>query len=349
MAFERPTLPAIVERVQQDLASRLELTGAVLRRSVAHVLARVIAGASHMLHGHIEFVARQIFPDLAERGFLVRQAELYDIRPTPATFAEAVVHVTGSEGAVVPHGARLLRADGAIYDTAEGGIVGSAGVKLKIVAVEPGAAGTLDPGVILIFESPIEGVAAEATVDESLNPGADEESTESLRERLIARLRMPPHGGAQADYEAWAREVPGVTRVWVAPRELGAGTVTVRFARDDDPEIIPDESKVAEVQAYLDERRPVTAQVIVLAPIAVPLDLTLALEPNTPATRLAVEAELTDMLRRHAAPGGTITMAQIRRALDQAEGLVNYAIVSPTDDQPHGVGELAVLGTITWE
>lgn len=349
MAFERPTLAAIVDRVQQDLVSRLETSGAVLRRSVVHVLARVIAGASHMLHGHIEFIARQIFPDRSERDFLVRQAELYGIQPSPATFASASVLVTGAEGTPIPQGTRLLRADGAAYEITAAAVIGEEGVTVEVMAVEAGADGTLDAGVVLVFESPIEGAEAEAAVTESLHPGADQERTESLRERLIARLRMPPHGGAHADYAAWTREVPGVSRVWVAPRELGAGTVTVRFVRDDDPEIIPDAEAVAEVKAYLEERRPVTAHVVVLAPVPVPLDLTVHLDPDTANTRLAAAAELEDMLRRHAAPGGTVTVAQIRRALDQAEGVVNYALVEPTTDKPHGIGELPVLGTITWE
>ena len=54
MSFERPTLPDLVSRIQTDFVSRLALTGAVLRRSVVTVLARVLAGAAHMLHGHLE-------------------------------------------------------------------------------------------------------------------------------------------------------------------------------------------------------------------------------------------------------------------------------------------------------
>ena len=54
--------------------------------------------------------------------------------------------------------------------------------------------------------------------------GADEQSDLLLLQRVLARLRQPPHGGADFDYIRWALEVPGVTRAWVYPLELGAGT-----------------------------------------------------------------------------------------------------------------------------
>jgi uncharacterized phage protein gp47/JayE len=81
--------------------------------------------------------------------------------------------------------------------------------------------------------------------------GSDEESTDELRARLLARLQNPPHGGNATDYEAWAKEVSGVTRAWSYPLELGAGTVTVRFVRDDDASPIPDAGEVAAVQLTL--------------------------------------------------------------------------------------------------
>ena len=87
MAFQRPTLAELVERISADLTSRLSLAGAVLRRSVIFVIARVVAGAAHMLHGHIEFLSRQIFPDQSEAEFLVRHASLFGLTRNPATFA----------------------------------------------------------------------------------------------------------------------------------------------------------------------------------------------------------------------------------------------------------------------
>ena len=65
-----------------------------------------------------------------------------------------------------------------------------------------------------------------------LAAGSDAETDESLRARVLRRIQKPPQGGAGYDYVAWALEVPGVTRAWVYPAEMGLGTVTVRFVRD---------------------------------------------------------------------------------------------------------------------
>jgi uncharacterized phage protein gp47/JayE len=349
MAFQRPTLNELVDRVQQDFVSRLGLAGAVLRRSVVHILARVVAGAAHMLHGHLEYLSRQIFPDRSEAEFLERQASLFGITRRAAQFATGSVDVAGTSGIVVAAGTVLLRSDGARYETdAEVMLIGGSATP-AVTAVDAGEAGNADAGTALTFESPIEGINSRAAVGVGgLVNGSDPESDDSLRARLLERMRRPPHGGAAADYVAWALEVPGVTRAWVYPLELGAGTVTVRFVRDDDASPIPGAAEVAAVQAYIEERRPVTAAVAVLAPVGEPLDLTLSIAPDTAATRAAVEAEVADFLRRTAEPGGTVPVSQLRMAIGSAEGLTDFDLQSPAADVTSGTGELATPGTITW-
>src|SRR4051812_23787483 len=91
MAFTRPTLRELVDRIQADFVSRLPLDGSPLRVSLVYVLARVIAGAAHMLYGALEWLSRQLFADTSDEAALVRQAALYGITKTPATYATATV------------------------------------------------------------------------------------------------------------------------------------------------------------------------------------------------------------------------------------------------------------------
>jgi uncharacterized phage protein gp47/JayE len=351
MAFTRPTLAELVDRVQQDFVSRLELTGAVLRRSLVYVLSRVLAGAAHMLYGYLDWLAKQLFADTSERAFLLRQASLYGLQPTAADFAQATLALTGEDGSTVPAGSILLRSDGAEYVTLADAEIGSlvpGEAEVSVVANLAGAAYTLTPGVVLTFQSPVSGVATTATVSTSDQDGVDEESTENFRTRFLERLQQAPQGGADNDYVAWAKEVPGVTRVWVDPLALGVGTVVVRFVRDGDASLIPDAGEVAAVQAYIDEVRPVTAAVTVLAPVEASLDLTISVEPDTVAVRAAVEAELTDLLERVAEPGGAVLVSQLRTAIGTAEGVTDYTLVSPVADVAHTAGELPTLGVVTW-
>jgi uncharacterized phage protein gp47/JayE len=348
MPFTRPTLPELVDRTQQDFVSRLSLAGAVLRRSMVYVLSRVLAGAAHMLHGHLDWLSRQLFAATAERLYLLRFASLFGIAPTAADYAEGTVLFTGSDGSVIPTGTVLLRSDGAQYVTDSEATVSSGEATASVTAVLAGADGTLLADLVLSFESPVAGVDSTATVTASTKDGRDEEGTESVRTRFVERLQSPPHGGADTDYIAWAKEVPGVTRVWVGAGELGAGTVLVRFVRDGDADIIPSAGEVDDVQTHLDEVRPVTAAVTALAPVETPLALTLEVTPDTSDVRAAVEAELTDLMEQTAAPGATLQLWTIRQAIGDAAGLTSYTLTSPSADVTHTAGQLATLGVITW-
>ena len=102
-----------------------------------------------------------------------------------------------------------------------------------------------------------------------LSGGVARESLESLRSRVIRSYRVIPHGGAASDYETWALEVPGVTRAWCRGGLLGPGTVTVFIMRDEDPQPVPNDEQLAEVQEYIEPLRPVTAEVHVQRPVQV--------------------------------------------------------------------------------
>lgn len=349
MAFSRPTLQEIITRVQADLVSRLSLAGPVLRRSVVYVVSRVIAGASHLLHGHLEWNARQILPDQSEAEFLTRAANLYGIARIAAAYAGGDVTFTGTDGATIPAGTLLQRADGTEYETDADGTIAAGSATVGVTAVVAGADGNADAGTALSMVSPIASVNASATVAAGgISGGTDAETDDALRVRLLERLRDPPHGGSDSDYVRWAKEVAGVTRVWVSPLELGLGTVVVRFVRDGDADIIPDAAEVAAVQDYIDERRPVTADVSVAAPVAVPLDFTISVVPDTAVVRAAVEANLEDLLTREAEPGGEILLSHIREAISVAAGESDHVLSDPVADVQANTGEIFVMGTVTW-
>lgn len=349
MPFVRPTLSDLVERVSSDFVSRLQLTGAMLRRSVVQVMARVIAGAAHSLYGYLDFLSRQIFPDTSEAEYLERQANLFGITRNPATYAAGNVVVTGTSGTLVPTGALLQRADGTQYTTdADVTLSGGTGT-VAVTATVAAAAGNADINTVLQFVSPVAGVDANATVTTGgLSAGDDPEADAALRIRLLERMQSPPHGGAAFDYIAWAKEVTGVTRAWVYPEELGIGTVTVRFVRDDDADIIPSAGEVEDVQDYIDARRPVTATVTVVAPTPVELDFEIEISPDNAAVRAAIEAELADLLTREAEPGGTILISHIREAVSVAAGEYDHTLISPVANVTHTTGQIAVMGEITW-
>lgn len=347
MAFQRPTLAQLVDRIQSDFISRLTLIGAVLRRSMVYVLSRVLAGAAHMLHGHLQYLSKQLFPDLSDFPYLLRQASIFGLAPNAPTFAHATATCTGTNGTIIPATSVLVRADGVEYTVDIDATISTGTATIAVTASLAGAAGTLSPGVVLGFESPIAGVNSSAIVATSVSGGNDQEAVSSFRTRVLERMRNPPQGGDATDYKAWAKQVAGVTRAWCYPLELGAGTVTVRFMRDND-DGIPSVGEVAAVQAYINALAPVTAVVTVVAPIAAVQNFSLHISPGDSATQAAVAAELADLILR-GAPGGTIPLSQVETAVGNGVGEGgDFTIATPSADIVRTTGYITTLGTVTF-
>lgn len=348
MPFNRPSLLDLINRTRDDVVSRLSDPD-VLRRSNAEVYARVLSGAAHGLYGAIDWLARQLIYDTAEGSFLERWASIWGISRKAATAATGSVTFTGADGATVPAGSVLSAYDGLLYETAADATISSGTAVATVNAVEVGAAGNRATGQAFSLQSPLVGINATATAG-AMAGGTDVETDDALRSRHLTRIRKPPQGGAKSDYESWALEVSGVTRVWVYPQELGAGTVTVRFMMDDSYEDgIPLTADVTAVADYIEPRRPVTAAVTVVAPVAAPLNFTIAgLNPNTAAVKAAITQSLKDLIAREATPGGTLYLSHIREAISIAAGEVDHSLTSPAADVVNTTGHITTMGTITW-
>jgi uncharacterized phage protein gp47/JayE len=158
-------------------------------------------------------------------------------------------------------------------------------------------------------------------------------------------------GGDADDYVAWALAVPGVTRAWCAPMEMGVGTVSVRFMMDDlraDNGGFPLQTDIDAVSAYLDTVRPVTVkETYVLAPLKEPIDFDIAnLNSDTPAVRAAIEQAILDMLYQNATPGQTIFAAWKFAAVMGAAGVISFDMTTVEDDIMPDNGHMATLGDI---
>lgn len=346
MPYDRPTLQTLIDRTRNDLIARLAEDD-VLRRADAEIYARVIAAASHSINGFIEYVAKQIIIDTADVDFLERWGTIWGILRRAAAPADGQVTLATAVGAVIPAGTLLKAFDGQDYATTAEVTASTTSTLVNVTAVVAGAASNRTTGQSLNLVSPVAGVQPTGTAGE-LSGGADAETDDSLRTRLLARIQNPPHGGAAADYVAWALEVAGVTRAWVYANELGLGTVVVRFMRDDDASPIPDTAEVADVQAYIATRKPVTAQLTVVAPVAVPLDMTIDVTPDNATVRAAIESEVRDFIRRESYPGGVLRLSRLREAISTAAGESFHALTSPTADITVSTGQISTMGNITW-
>lgn len=351
--FVRPTRQQILSRAISDIEGEVDGVSAQVRRRPEFAHAVAITGVSDSLHGHLAWVAEQIIVDQASERFILRWADFFGVFRKPAAPAKGTLLVTGTGGSLSA-GAQWIRiADGLTFTT-DAAVSGVSSATVAITAADgfEGGTGNLLAGTKLQLVSPVAGVDSEATVQApGLSGGVEQESVEALVLRVLDRVQRPPLGGAPGDHVAWALEVPGVTRAWEyggrdGMGNPGIGKVAVTFVCDGETEIIPDESKVAEVQAYLEARSP--AEVIVFAPTPVSFNWNVLPNPALGSVQDAITKEVQDMLRRDAEPGGVIYVSRFEEAVSAATGELSHTTISPTADIAYAFGELAVAGTAAY-
>lgn len=359
--YSIPTLERLVNRARADVEAALSNGAAWLRRVVEYGIAPVWAGLAYGLYGRLPTLANDIVPgpQNSPDGLRAHASQWLGSTGNPAQPATLPITGTGTEGTTISIGTIFRRADGALYSTAVEYTFGVDQVEVVSTAAEGetgyGASGNTIVGAELTLVSEVPGIDGTWTVDgtpgETVGAGADQETHESLADRVSARGAEPPAGGRAADFVAWAREVSGVGEAWAYAGINGPGTVTVFFIRSDPDNPIPDSTLVAAVQAYVVEQAPVAAGTIqVLAPTAVALDPVVAIRPNTTAIQEAATASMrAEVLLRRSPGDGTDSVyfdrSWLTDALSDALGEEGHTLTSPATDVALAIGELPVLGT----
>lgn len=358
MPFDVPTVQALVSRTAAAFRANLKGSDAALWPNNVSVSARVIAGAVWEPFSFLSYISRQMFAHTAEGSWLERHAYDYGMARLPASYARGSVDLSGTTGTLVPSGLLLQRADGVRYVTTSGGTVSGGLLTVSVLCDLAGKTGNAAAGVRMTLTGAVSGLALDHEVSATgIGGGADTESDESLRARVLFRKRMPPRGGAVHDYVAWGREINGVTGVFVDPVTLtnGRSSVGVWFLMDSTyPNGLPQAADVDIVTAYIDSVRPAGARVDVAAPAATPINITITgLSPDTAAVRSAAYAELVDLFQRErrvstSASPVTVYRSKIWEAVSAATGEDHHTITAPAIDTALSVGVVPILGTVTF-
>ena len=139
--FYRPGLPQLISMIRSDLLTRFE-QDTLLRRMDAEVYARVEAAAVHTLYGYIDYLARNLLPDMCDEDWLYRHARIKRCPRKDAVAARGFVRWDGVEGTpVVPAGTQLQR-DAQVTFTTTATVTAAAGVlRAPVRGREPRTAG----------------------------------------------------------------------------------------------------------------------------------------------------------------------------------------------------------------
>lgn len=349
--FTRPTLPQLITTIRNDILTRLaaDSTLAALRRTDAEVYGRVQAAAVHTVYGYIDYLARNLLPDLADEDWLTRHANMKRCPRKEPTFAAGFARWdVSTDGIPIPAGVIIQRDDLTSFTTTAKATSAGGVLRVPVICNTAGNAGNTDDGLAMRLVSPVTGLTS-AGVADSIQGGADVEDLEVWRARVIERWYWTPQGGADGDYEVWAKEVAGITRAWTYRHWSGRGTVGVMVANSDLINPIPDTATVSAVKAYIEPLAPVAgADIYVFAPTPHVVDFQIRLNPDTTEVRYAVEAEIRSMMLRDGVPEGVLKLSRIGEAISIATGEYSHTLVSPAADITIGKGELGVVGAISW-
>ena len=361
MPFKRPGLQTIIDRIANDFEVKINGANSFLRRSVLKIMAVVYAGTVHLIYGFLGYQADQLFATKADTEGLELIGSEYGIARKAAVKAIGEGVATGVNGTVIPADTELQSTDGQVYIIDSDVTIALGVATVDFTAEIAGADGNDDAGVVLSFVSPIVSIDSTITVSASgITGGTDIEEDDDYRLRILARKRQPPHGGAEFDYEVWAKEISGVTRSWSFPQYMGAGTIGVAFTRDEDVSIIPNLAQRTVVYDYIIEHDdpstgetigiPVTAEpgffVVELFKLVVAISINIS--PNTVAVQAAVRQQLEDLFYREGGPGETIYLSEVSEAISLAIDEQKHTLVSPVVDITAAVNQVHVLGILTF-
>ncbi|WP_048994818.1 baseplate J/gp47 family protein [Burkholderia multivorans] len=388
MPYARPTLTDLRNQIWSDITGAAGLVVSLLQKAVLKIVGSALAALVFGLYGYLDWIAKQAVPFTAEDEFLAGWGALKDVYLKAATQAVLQAQFTGAEpGTPLDAGTLITRADTFSYITTENAVVDATGnVTVTMQAVTAGSAGNCDAGTAVTLSSAVPGIPSTGTVTATITAGADVETQDEYRARVMEAFQQPAQGGAQNDYVEWALAIPGVTRAWCAPNGFGAGTVVLYFMMDDvesahsgfpqgtdgvsqhdqGPGGVPrgavatgDQLTVADAIVTM---QPVTALVYACSPIENQIGFVIGgLASAGSATQDAVKAAISDVFYRNGKPGGAINLSDISSAISSVSGTEGFLLNSITStvngvtttypantNITNGTGQLPVLGTCTF-
>lgn len=188
---------------------------------------------SRMINFNLAIAMQMMFPQFAEDDFLDYHGEAIRLYRHPAEKAKGFVTFIGEPKTTIPTGTIILTAgsenDSPIrFETTEIGVLDGEGkVRIPILATEPGSIGNVPAGTIIALDESINGITSIYN-ENRLTDGAEEESDDLYRERIMDRRKNQALSGARRDYKSWALEIEGVGNAIVIPEADGFGTGTTK-------------------------------------------------------------------------------------------------------------------------
>ncbi|MBP5056333.1 baseplate J/gp47 family protein [Pseudomonas chlororaphis] len=351
MAYTFPSLESILAGILRDIRN-LQDEADIGTDSDHYIRSSAVAAAIEGLYQKIGWVYRQIFPDTADKEEVIHAAAIRGVLLKDAVAATGSVALTGAVGIQLLEGATLKHVvTGEPFAALSSATIGTDGAATVVVEAQTVGSALNDLTGDLVLTSPPLGMDSTATFVDPTTGGEDLEEVESLLARLLDIIQRPPAGGADYDYERWAKEVDGVTDALVLPKRRGAGTVDVVITAGAG---LPSAEVIDSCLEYILSQCSVIADVWVYAPTIRPVNSTALVELASGYSLAEVQVaaqKAYDSLLGALKPREPLKRSQIEAMLSNLAGVVDRSVTTPTSNvvassDPNLVGWIRP-GTIT--
>ena len=318
--------------------------------SVVHDMLAPPAQEIEMLGWELEAVYLQGFLDTATHEALDYHAHELGLTRKPAVASVGIVSITGTNGVIIPKGYRFRTEAGIEFTTDIQSIITNSVANIAVTATIAGDSGNIGIGELIDHERNVSGIAT-VTNNEVFIGGVDAESDDSLRERALFKARKPITSGNANHYRLWAMEVEGVATAKVFPVWDGPNTVKVVIIAEDGG--APDEPTLDAVRDYIEQERPIGANVTVLPieEVALTINAKLTLDGDLSAVDVleAITQSITTYLLSEA-DGGIIRLVRVGEAILDVAGVLDYeelTVNGATSNVKLNAEQVAIVGEVT--
>ena len=261
MALKIPTNQESFTTYLNNLEAKLNQTSPLNDKSFLVVLSALEAAQDG---GQYKFSAERVLQVLALTATGTGLDDIgaeYGVPRKPGESAILTVTLPGINGTIIPAGTDFTGTPNGVRYTTSVAETVTGGIATLSVTAEPGSQsnGNLNNTNEMTIGTQIPGAETVATVTATENVGADEETDEAYRPRVLNAVRSTCGGGNAQDHKLWSEEVAGVFRTFpYAGKPPGTGTsfpgdrtVYVEADTTIDPDGIAPQSLLDEVRTSI--------------------------------------------------------------------------------------------------
>jgi hypothetical protein len=211
MSLQVPTTQESFDSYLSNLESQLGQNSPLNDKAFLRVLAAIEAGGDQGLYKLAIERAKQNLAISATGDDLDRLGAEYGVIRDPGAAAVLTVNLPGTDSTVIPTGTSFIGdANGERYFSDAEATISGGSATFNVTAENTGSLGNLQVNDTMSISSQIPGSGSTATVTVIDTIGADEETDEEFRPRVLTAVRASTGGGNAFDHKIWAEEVSGV-------------------------------------------------------------------------------------------------------------------------------------------